>query len=82
MALQELDMKIEYRPGSSNVKADALSRYPVSLLPRDHKSTLTDVVVVAMESDNEEATLKEHQRADVQLRDIILCVAKGREEST
>ena len=32
MALQELDLKIEYRPGRGNQKADTLSRYPVSLL--------------------------------------------------
>ena len=29
MALQELDLKIEYRPGRGNKKADALSHHPV-----------------------------------------------------
>ena len=31
MALQELDLQIEYRLGTANARADALSRYPVSL---------------------------------------------------
>ena len=30
MALQELVLQIEYRPGRGNAKADALSRYPIS----------------------------------------------------
>ena len=30
MAIQELDLKIEYRPGKENGQADALSRYPIS----------------------------------------------------
>ena len=35
MALQELDLQIEYRPGKTNARADALSRFPVSLLQDD-----------------------------------------------
>ena len=81
MALQELDLRIEYRPGTSNVKADALSRYPISLLSQGHSGTQTDVVVAAMEGDGgarQEGTLKEHQRADSQLQDIILYLETGR----
>ena len=50
MALQELDLRIEYRPGKSNVRADALSRYPVSLLPRDCLETVAPTLVAAMET--------------------------------
>ena len=39
MALQELDLQIEYRPGKINARADALSRYPVLLLPSDCRDT-------------------------------------------
>ena len=50
MALQELDLKIEYRPGKGNTRADALSRYPVSLLPSDCARTQTCSLVAAMEA--------------------------------
>ena len=39
MAIQELNLKIEYRPGKGNTRADALSRHPVSLLPSDCSET-------------------------------------------
>lgn len=50
MAIQELNLKIEYRPGKSNAKADALSRYPVSLLPRDCAETQTCRLIAAVEA--------------------------------
>ena len=50
MALQELDLRIKYRPGKNNVRADTLSRYPVSLLPRDCLETVAPTLVAAMET--------------------------------
>ena len=45
MALQELDLQIEYHPGNKNARADTLSCYPVSLLPYDWARTQTNAVV-------------------------------------
>jgi len=41
MALQELDLMIEYWPRKTNSKADALTRYPVSLLTTNCEDTQT-----------------------------------------
>ena len=45
MALQELDLKVEYRPGKTNGLADALSRYPVSLLTTNCEDAQPEVIV-------------------------------------
>ena len=71
MTLQELDLQIEYRPRIGNQKADALSRYPVSLLSDDIDES-TPVVVAAIEAsanirhleDEEDITLSKKQRWD------------------
>ena len=49
MALQELDLLFEYWPGKANARADALSRYPVSLLQEDVAQTQTNSIVAALE---------------------------------
>ena len=85
MALQELDLKIEYRPGKGNTRADALSRYPVSLLPSDCARTQTCSLVAAMEAQRHDESgeecgediLADRQRADPHLRDIILYLETG-----
>ena len=74
MALQELDLQIEYHPGRGNQKADALSCYPVSLLSDDIDES-TPVVVEAFKAsanighleDEEDITLSEKQRRDPHL---------------
>ena len=78
MALQELDLTIEYRPGSRNQKADVLSRYPVSLLKSESPEELTPAVVAAVDTTggvqsnrNMADTLSERQRADPALSYII-----------
>ena len=47
--LQELDLTIEYRPGSRNQNADALSRYPVSLLHNYKVDESVPTIVAAIE---------------------------------
>ena len=80
MALQELDLTIEYRPGSKNRKADALSRYPVSLLESGNSEESTPAVVATIYTCSTEAvqsiedsagTLSERQKADLTLSCII-----------
>ena len=80
MALQELDLQIEYSPGKANAKADALSRYPVSLLREDVNQTQTCSLVAALEvaatqSEHGEGssgeTLRERQQQDPRLSDIM-----------
>ena len=80
MALQELDLQIEYRPGNSNARADALSRYPVSLLSCGHGALEDEEVVIAAieNADEPELTLGERQQADPMLQDIILYHESGK----
>lgn len=50
MAIQELDLNIQYRPGKTNARADALSRHPVPLQPEDCTRTQTPVVIAVIEA--------------------------------
>ena len=50
MALQELDLDIQYRSGKTNTRADALSRYPVPFLAEECSKTQTPPVVAAVEA--------------------------------
>ena len=83
MALQELDLKIEYRPGKSNGRADALSRYPVSLLTSDCSSTQTAAVIANVDASSSRAesgegrTLAERQREDTSLAIILAYLQRG-----
>ena len=48
MALQELDLKIEYRPGRAHAQADALSRYPLPFQESNSAQTQTHPVIAAV----------------------------------
>ena len=72
MGLQELDLKIEYRPGRGNKKADALSRH-LSTTNRYNANQSTPAVVATLEASNDSAkasgiTLSEKQRLDPYLQ--------------
>ena len=86
MALQELDLDIQYRPGKTNARADALSRYPVSLLTEDCAKTqappLVAAVGVSLSSSQDRgsttgATLGERQLQDPWLGEIIRYLVDG-----
>ena len=87
MALQELDLDIQYRPGSSNARADALSRYPVPLLPEDCTKTQVPALVAMVDAPSQsaqsgethcqETTLRGRQLEDPQLREIIHYLVDG-----
>ena len=64
MALQELDLKIEYRPGSKNQKVDAMSHYPPPSMIDRSVGELTSPVIAAIATDKVELTLAERQRRD------------------
>ena len=77
MALQE------YRPRKMNGRADALSRYPISLLASDCTDTSTLTLVTNMDGAGSDAesgdgrTLSERQREDPDLAAIIDYQQKG-----
>ena len=76
MALQELDLKLEYHPGKANTQADALSRYPVSLLATDCRDTEAATVVANIEgsspdTEDEQKSLSERQHSDQHLAPIL-----------
>lgn len=84
MALQELDLDIQYHPGGANARADALSRYPVPLLAEDCIKTQTPALIAALEIPAQsgeggytEATLSERQLEDPQLQEIIKYLLDG-----
>ena len=86
MAIQELDLAIEYRPGNSNARADALSRYPQSLLDSPLGKTCADTVVAAIQAQEISAksgeedsldTLAERQQADPTLNPVITYLETG-----
>ena len=84
MALQELDLQIEYRPGAAKARADALSRYPVSLLQDDVVRTQAQPLVAAVVDESstvaegsDQDTLSHRQCQDPQLADIILYHESG-----
>ena len=86
MALQELDLTIEYRPGKRNARVDAPSCYPVSLLTSGQDKARTDMVVEAIQvpsgvaesrEECDEDTLSELQREDCTLLPMINYLEKG-----
>ena len=92
MALQELDLDIQYRAGKTNARADALSRYPVPLSPDDCSQTETPTLIAAVEPvdsslstaqsreqdpDPDRASLAQQQRSDSQLLEIVQYITEG-----
>ena len=78
MTLQELDLKLEYHPGKANTRADALSRYPVSLLATDCRDTeAANIEGSSPDTEDEEKSLSEHQHSDQQLALILKYLEYG-----
>jgi hypothetical protein len=76
-----LDLQIKYRLWNSNVKEDALLRYPISLLSQVTYVNQTDAAVAAISvngGEEWEALLGERQRQDAEVHDIILYLETGR----
>ncbi len=67
LRLAEFDFEIKYRKGGENGKADALSR----LSQESCKIWSTELVNVLISVENLEDKIKEHQRKDPELIDII-----------
>ena len=73
LALQELELQIQYRSGKHNANADALSRYPFSRVPGQGELNFVAVVTEASapaKSREPNLTLAERQEADPELTSI------------
>ena len=87
MALQEQELDIQYRPGKTNSRADALSGHPVPLQPEDCTTTQTPVLIAAMkaplspaqigERGPDHTSLSESQLDDPQLCEIMQNLVVG-----
>ena len=84
---QELNLKIEYRPGKTNTQADALSRYPVSLLQSDCTQTQTCPLIATLEAEQcarrgeesvlEHDVLSKRQSTDPELKEMMMHLDTG-----
>lgn len=78
MALQELDLKVVYRRGKENEKADALSRAP---LPDEAATSTMPFVQIAPISEVVSAkdgeTLSQRQKADPELQPMMAYLESG-----
>ena len=68
MAIQELDLEIEYRPGKENGQADALSRYPISTQSEGPTETVP-VLVSSIQTEiqsGEETEIQSGEETEIQ----------------
>ena len=80
MALQVLDLTIEYRTGRKNEKADSLSRHPVSGENSEGSDPVPHAVIAATSFEpksQRSSSLKERQRADSSLVPFIHYLEDG-----
>ena len=71
LALQELDLQIQYRPGKHNANADALSHFPLSVaVESSPQNVVAAVTGIGAPAKNRELnrTLTERQKADPELQ--------------
>ena len=86
MALQELDLDIQYRLGKANARVDALPRHPIPPVSSDSRGTLVPEVIAAIEhpvvvaqsgESTPDESLGQRQRSDPQLERMIRCLENG-----
>ena len=77
MAIQELDLTIEYRAGRKNEKADALSRNPVGSVAAGSEPCAVVAAVSSEPNTSRDLPLQERQRADSELEPIMRYLEEG-----
>ena len=77
LALQELDLRINYRPGRLNNCADALSRAPLEAENDAKEEEMMIAAIEASQSPAKDGDLAEKQRKDPKLNPIILYLKDG-----
>ena len=77
MALQELDLKIEYHPGKGNQKADALSRHQALVLTDDDIDESTPAVVAVLEALTDNAETLEREVKTGSRSPVVECILSG-----
>jgi len=77
MAIQEMDVSILHRAGRTNMNADALSRFPLPDVESQSQESVPIGIVAATEIATPVDGLRERQRNDQELMDIINLLEKG-----
>jgi len=77
MAIQEMDVSILHRAGKTNMNADALSRFPLPDIESQSQESVPIGIVAATEIPTPVDGLREKQRNDQELMDIINLLEKG-----